>query len=409
MTYKEARVYLDEMSKYGSVLGLDTIRGLLRELGNPQDDLKFIHIAGTNGKGSVLAYTSMILSKAGYKTGRYVSPTVISYLEKIQIDGKWISESEFAEIMEEIKEAIDRLVCKGEPVPTVFEVETAMAFLYFKKQKCDLVVLETGLGGETDATNVIKNTVCAVFATMGDTVEEIAQTKSGIIKPGCTVVSARQQENVRLILQKKAESLNCIYTEAEPEQMSIEKEDYKGLTFSYKKYAHMQNHIAGECQRENLSVALEVIESLSNLGYPVVIVDGAHNEDAAKKLKTSIERYFTGEELILIMGVFKDKEYEKIVQILCPSAKRVYTVDLPNKERTLPAEKLAECVRDCMTEQMSVYAEKSIGDAVAKAYTYATEDSGKRAVIACGSLSYLSEVIRCMEGCVQNPQRKERI
>ena len=156
MTYKEARVYLDEMSKYGSVLGLDTIRGLLRELGNPQDDLKFIHIAGTNGKGSVLAYTSMILSKAGYKTGRYVSPTVISYLEKIQIDGKWISESEFAEIMEEIKEAIDRLVCKGEPVPTVFEVETAMAFLYFKKQKCDLVVLETGLGGETDATNVIQ-------------------------------------------------------------------------------------------------------------------------------------------------------------------------------------------------------------------------------------------------------------
>ena len=443
MTYKEARVYLDEMSKYGSVLGLDTIRGLLRELGNPQDDLKFIHIAGTNGKGSVLAYTSMILSKAGYKTGRYVSPTVISYLEKIQIDGKWISESEFAEIMEEIKEAVDRLVCKGEPVPTVFEVETAMAFLILRT-KCDLVVLETGLGGETDATNVLRIQLSQYLSTIsvdhlgwiGDTSEEIAQTKyRESSNRECTVVSARQQENVRLILRKKAESLNCIYTEAEPEQMSIEKEDYKGLTFSYKKYTNMQNHIAGECQRENLSVALEVIESLRKLGYqieegavrdgldatrwagrftclsedPIVIVDGAHNEDAAKKLKTSIERYFTGKEFILIMGVFKDKEYEKIVQILCPSAKRVYTVDLPNKERTLPAEKLAECVRDCMTEQMSVYAEKSIGDAVTKAYTYATEDSGKRAVIACGSLSYLSEVIWCMEGCVQNPQRKERI
>ena len=125
-----------------------------------------------------------------------------------------------------------------------------------------------------------------------------------------------------------------------------------------------------------------------------------------KKLRTSIERYFTGEELILIMGVFKDKEYEKIVQILCPSAKRVYTV-ISEKNHT--RRRSAECVRDCMTEQLSVYAEKSIGDAVAKAYTYATEDSGKRAVIACGSLSYLSEVIRCMEGCVQNPQRKERI
>jgi len=473
VTYKEARVYLDEMSKYGSVLGLDTIRGLLRELGNPQDDLKFIHIAGTNGKGSVLAYTSTILSKAGYKTGRYVSPTVISYLEKIQIDGKWISESEFAEITEEIKEAIDRLACKGEPVPTVFEAETAMAFLYFKKQNCDLVVLETGLGGETDATNVIRNTVCAAFATIsvdhlgviGDTLEEIAQIKSGIIKLGCTVVSARQQENVRQILQKKADDMGCTYTEAESDRMKVEAEDYKGLTFSYKGYAHMQSQIAGECQRENLATALEVIDSLKKLGYqiteeavraginatrwagrftclsedPVVIVDGAHNEDAAKKLKTSIERYFTGEslpeekkkEIILIMGVFKDKEYDKIVHILCPGVKCVYTVDLPNKDRTLPAEKLAACVRDSKKERMKymdpgvqdpdgndrdktddkmdVSAEKSIEDAVTKAYTYAVEDAENRAVIACGSLSYLSEVIRCVEECTENPNRKERI
>ena len=135
MLYEEARVYLDEMSKYGSVLGLDTIRGLLRELGNPQDDLKFIHIAGTNGKGSVLAYTSTILSEAGYRTGRYVSPTVISYLERIQIDGTWISEDEFAELTENVKEAIARMEAVGEESPTVFEAETAIAFLYFKKKK----------------------------------------------------------------------------------------------------------------------------------------------------------------------------------------------------------------------------------------------------------------------------------
>ena len=134
MTYKEARVYLDEMSKYGSVLGLDTIRGLLRELGNPQDDLKFIHIAGTNGKGSVLAYTSTILSEAGYRTGRYVSPTVISYLERIQIDGTWIPEDEFAELTENVKEAIARMEAAGEESPTVFEAETAIAFLYFKRK-----------------------------------------------------------------------------------------------------------------------------------------------------------------------------------------------------------------------------------------------------------------------------------
>ena len=134
MTYKEARVYLDEMSKYGSVLGLDTIRGLLRELGNPQDDLKFIHIAGTNGKGSVLAYTSTILSEAGYRTGRYVSPTVISYLERIQIDGTWIPEDEFAELTENVKEAIARMEAAGEESPTVFEAETAIAFCILRRK-----------------------------------------------------------------------------------------------------------------------------------------------------------------------------------------------------------------------------------------------------------------------------------
>ena len=138
MTYKEARVYLDELSKYGSVLGLDTIRGLLRELGNPQDDLKFIHIAGTNGKGSVLAYTSTILSEAGYRIGRYVSPTVVSYLERIQTDGEWIPEERFAYLTEKVRDAIARMEAAGEHSPTVFEAETAIAFLYFKEMDCDL-------------------------------------------------------------------------------------------------------------------------------------------------------------------------------------------------------------------------------------------------------------------------------
>ena len=156
MTYREARVYLDEMSKYGSVLGLDTIRGLLRELGDPQDDLKFIHIAGTNGKGSVLAYTSMILSEAGYRIGRYVSPTVVSYLERIQVDAEWIREEAFARLTDKVRDAIARLEEAGEPLPTVFETETAIAFLYFREMNCDLVVLEAGLGGALDATNIVK-------------------------------------------------------------------------------------------------------------------------------------------------------------------------------------------------------------------------------------------------------------
>ena len=177
------------MSKYGSVLSLDTIRGLLHELGDPQDDLKFIHIAGTNGKGSVLAYTSTILSEAGYRTGRYVSPTVMSYLEKIQVDGTWISELDFAQSVEKIKEAIASLKQRENLSRRYLKQRRQWLFCIFGKCIATWSYLETGLGGETDATNIVKNTICAAFATIsvdhlgviGDTLEEIARTKSGII------------------------------------------------------------------------------------------------------------------------------------------------------------------------------------------------------------------------------------
>ena len=433
MTYKEARVYLDEMSKYGSVLGLDTIRGLLRELGNPQDSLKFIHIAGTNGKGSVLAYTSTILSEAGYRTGRYVSPTVMSYLEKIQVDGTWISESDFAQITEQIKEAIASLEAKGEPLPTLFEAETAMAFLYFQKMHCDLVVLETGLGGETDATNIVKNTICAAFATIsvdhlgviGDTLEEIARTKSGIIKSGCAVVSAGQTDVVRNVLKQKAEEKGCSYIEAEPEKMEILTDSYDGITFSYQEFENMHSNLAGQCQRENLATALEIVKQLRKLGYeiaddavrsglrdtvwkgrftclrknPVFIVDGAHNEDAAVKLKMSIERYFKGKEVQLIMGVFQDKEYEKITKILCPLAKKVYTVELPNKARSLSARKLADCAGKYCARVEAKESIQAAVEAAVKASQTAGQENGmeNQVIIACGSLSYLGEVKRIVE------------
>ena len=403
MTYKEARVYLDEMSKYGSVLGLDTIRGLLRELGNPQDDLKFIHIAGTNGKGSVLAYTSTILSEAGYRTGRYVSPTVISYLERIQIDGTWIPEDEFAELTENVKEAIARMEAAGEESPTVFEAETAIAFLYFKKKKCDLVVLESGLGGILDATNIIGAPVCAAFATIS------------------MVVSAKQKENVREILKKTAEEKGCPFTEAQPEQMMIFEDSYHGITLSYKEYEKMHSPLAGQCQRENLATALEVIRCLNRLGYriteaqvreglsktrwtgrftclsesPLFFVDGAHNEDAALKLKVTVERYFSDYKKIFIMGVFKDKEYEKITSILCPLAESIYTVSLPNKERTLPAEKLAEVVKKyCQKVKAEQTIETAVEDASKEAMTQGKDIAQKTVILACGSLSYLGEVQR---------------
>ena len=421
MTYKEARVYLDKVSKYGSVLGLDTIRGLLRELGDPQDDLKFIHIAGTNGKGSVLAYTSTILSEAGYRIGRYVSPTVVSYLERIQVDGKWISEEMFAGLTENVQKAIARMEAAGQAIPTVFEVETAIAFLYFKKMNCDLVVLETGLGGSEDATNVIKNTVCAVFAPisrdhmgiLGNTLEEITHIKAGIIKPGCAVISATQKPAVREILQAGAKENAALFYEVQAEQIEILEEGYRGQRFSYRDWTEVFTPLAGRNQLENAAVVLEVISVLVRAGYqisekairagfektrwpgrfsclreePVFIIDGAHNEDAAFRLRESIKAYFTGKKLIFIMGVFKDKEYEKIAEILCPLASSVYTVSLPDTGRTLRADELADIVRIFCPQ---VQAEPDIKEAVEHAIKEAKE---KDVILAFGSLSYLGSVM----------------
>ena len=423
MTYKEARVYLDELSKYGSVLGLDTIRGLLRELGNPQDDLKFIHIAGTNGKGSVLAYTSTILSEAGYRIGRYVSPTVVSYLERIQTDGEWIPEERFAYLTEKVRDAIARMEAAGEHSPTVFEAETAIAFLYFKEMDCDLVVLEAGLGGELDATNIVKNTVCAVFVSIsldhigviGNTLEEIAENKAGIIKPGCAVISAEQKKSVREVLRSRAESMGLEFAEAGQAQVSSE--DFRGIRFSYKEFGDLYSPLAGKCQTVNAAAALETVRALRRMGYrisdedvrrgirktvwpgrltcvlehPLLLLDGAHNEEAALRLRESMECYFPGRRLICIMGVFRDKEYEKIADIMCPLASSVHTVSLPDRKRTLTAEELAQTVRRrCPHVRAEESVEKAVEEALAEA---GSED----VVLAFGSLSYLGQVKEAAE------------
>ena len=197
MKYEQALEYLEQMNIYGSVLGLKTSLELCRRLGNPQDNLQFVHIAGTNGKGSILAYVSTVLSAAGYKTGRYVSPTIRDYRERIQVNGRMITKKAVGELAEQVKEVCDEMVADGFPHPTVFEIETAMGFLYFKQMGCQIVVLETGLGGLLDATNIIKNTLVAVFASismdhmaiLGKTITAIAEQKAGIIKAGCSVVT----------------------------------------------------------------------------------------------------------------------------------------------------------------------------------------------------------------------------
>ena len=186
MNYQEARVYLDDAAKYGSVLGLENMREMMAGLGDPQGQLKFIHISGTNGKGSVLAYLSTILKEAGYRVGRYVSPTLFSYRERIQVNEEYIKKESYARHVSAIKKVIDDMTAAGKAHPTPFEIETAVAFLYFAEEHCDIVVLETGLGGDTDATNIIRTPVMEVLVSismdhmqfLGNTITEIARHKA---------------------------------------------------------------------------------------------------------------------------------------------------------------------------------------------------------------------------------------
>ena len=429
MLYEEARVYLDGVSKYGSVLGLDSIKSLLNELENPQEDLTFIHIAGTNGKGSILAYLSSVLTEAGYRTGRYVSPTVMEYLERFQIDGKYMEKEEFAEITCNVKQAAERLMEKGRPSPTAFEIETAIAFLYFKKHGCDFVVLEAGMGGRLDATNIVENTKLCIFASvsmdhigvLGDTLEEIAEDKAGIIKKGSSVVSAKQSDTVWNVLKQTAEEMNCPITASDPEKVQIISRGLEEQHFSYKEFENMTICLAGQHQIENAVTVLEAVRTLRSMGVdigaeavksglektqwpgrftilekePLVIADGAHNADAAKRLAQNMDMLLPGKKATAVMGVFKDKEYEKIIEIMAPYLQYVYAIDLPNRERTLKKEILCGALEKAGVE---AEAKETAEEALRQAKQREKKDG---VILVFGSLSYLGEVIRLEEKAVE--------
>lgn len=429
MNYEEARVYLDEVSKYGSVLGLDNMRELLGRLGNPQDDLKFIHISGTNGKGSALSYMSTILSGAGFRTGRYISPTLYAYRERIQVDGAMIDRESLAALVTVVKEAVDAMEAENKGNPTVFEVETALSFLYFKEQKCDIVVLETGLGGTLDATNVVKTTVMEMISSigmdhmefLGGTLQEIAENKAGIIKPHTWVVSAEQGPKAAEVIKRVCREKDCKLSVVDPDAFQDVHYGYEKQTFTYKNWKDVEITLAGTYQVTNAALALEAVEALRKLGYslteeqvrkgmkaafwrgrfsvihknPVVVIDGAHNPAAAKVLKDSLETYFQGKNLHFIMGVFADKDYQSVIEMTAPLAKHIITIETPGNPRALSAVKLKEAVEKV---NPSVEAAGSIREAVEKSMKNTQKDD---VIAAFGSLSFLGELdreVQSMEG-----------
>lgn len=419
MNYKEARVYLDEVSKYGSVLGLESMRELLDRLGNPQNELKFIHISGTNGKGSVLAYLSTILTGAGYRTGRYISPTLFSYRERIQVDGEYIEKESLACHVTAIAAAAEDMQKAGLPSPTVFEIETALAFLYFKEKRCDIVTLEVGCGGLLDATNVITTTLMEVIASismdhtdlLGDTLAKIAAQKAGIIKPDTMVVSAQQKSEAAQVIEDTCKEQHCTLQMVDESKISNVHYGAEGQTFSYKTWENVAISLAGSYQIKNAALALEGVEALRKLGYalsdqqvregllhtawrgrfttlrrdPTVIIDGAHNPAAALELKESLERYFPGKTLYFVMGMFKDKDYAQVIDLTAPLARHIITVETPGNPRAMPARELAEAVGKV---NPSVEWADSVAHGVEKALAMAGKED---AVIVFGSLSFLGE------------------
>ena len=426
MNYEEARVYLDSVAKYGSVLGLENMRELLLRLGDPQKELKFIHISGTNGKGSVLAYLSTILKEAGYRVGRYISPTLFSYRERIQVNEDYINKESLAKHTEKIKEAIEGMLADGKPHPTQFEIETVLSFLYFLEQKCDVVVLETGLGGAEDATNIITTSILEVIVSismdhmqfLGDTLEKIAIQKAGIIKKHTSVVSVLQEPEAMKVIEERVKEQECILSVADFRQADHIVYGLNRQGFSYGGYEDLEISLAGSYQIKNAVTAVEAVKALQRLGWviteaalrnglkntrwrgrftpicerPLMIMDGAHNPDGARMLKESIEQYFKGRRILYLCGVFRDKEYEKVIQTVAPYSEHMIAIATPGNPRALPAEELAAAAGKYIA---NVWPEPTIASAVKRAFHMADREDD--VILAFGSLSFLGELERTVK------------
>ncbi len=357
MNYNEALNYIHSLLRFGSRPGLERITQLLHCLGDPQDGIKFIHIAGTNGKGSVSAMTANILKSAGYRTGLYISPYITCFRERIQINGEYISEQDLAKLTDEVRSV-------GIEV-TEFEFITAVAFLYYKRNNCGVVVLETGLGGRLDATNVIKAPLASVITgigldhtgVLGDTLEQIAGEKCGIIKPGSPVFTTYNQPSKALDVITSYPNV----TVTKQECIEIKESGISGSRFIYKGEEYSVSLI-GKHQVENAVLAIETVngcglkpslsdikKGISTVSFParlellckepLVMLDGAHNPHGAAALATEMKKH---SNITLITGMMADKDCEQVLSLVAPLCKKIITVTVKENPRSISAAKLAK-------------------------------------------------------------------
>lgn len=421
----EAENYIREVGRSGSVLGLESIRELMKELSDVQDKLSVIHVAGTNGKGSVCAMLESVLSEAGYRVGKYTSPAVFEEAERYRVDRQNISEEEFIQVLSEVKAACDRMVEQGLGQPTLFEVETAAAFVYFYRKNCEIVILETGMGGETDATNIIRKSLVSILTSisrdhmgfLGDTLAEIAAVKAGIIKEKGHVVAMAPAEEVRKVIDDVCREREAEVVYVGNDQTSEPELVENRLCFYHDELGEIKLGMAGRYQVQNAMCVIEAVKQLRKQGYiiskenlkrgleqaqwegrfsklsqsPLFIIDGAHNEDAAQKLRETLEMGFTKYKIIYIIGVLADKEHEKMLRLMLPLAEKVFTIT-PHNPRAMDGAALAEEAKRYHSDVTFV---EKIEEAVKTALQTAEKEQGM--VLAFGSLSYLGEVKKALK------------
>lgn len=412
MDFTEAMKYIEEKNKLGQRPGLECIKELLLRLGNPQDKVKCLHIAGTNGKGSVFAFMQDVLMEAGCSVGRYVSPTIFTYLERFQINGKYIHEDAFAGILTKVAEQAEGMEKDGYMPPTAFEIETAVAFLLFLEAKVDFALVECGMGGLMDGTNVISNPYMTVMAQisrdhmqfLGDTLSEIAYQKAGIIKQNSICVCAPQADAVKEVIKNTCRDKNTRLYCVNNADINIVHMDIDGSRFLYKGEEYFIS-MPGDFQVINAVTAIEAAMQIGNIinpdmirkavsgtkwpgrftivsKNPYVIADGAHNEAAWISLKNSLHKYFTNQKFIYIIGVLRDKEYHKMVDIMYDTMKYAVTVT-PDNPRGLENTALSELIAAKGVETVTAGNES---EAMEQAHSKASEDD---VIVVCGSLSFI--------------------
>ena len=409
MNAEQAIAYIHSVCWKGSIPGLGRTQELLEKMGNPEKKLKFVHIAGTNGKGSTAAMTASILNKAGYRTGLYTSPYIYRFHERIQVDGVEISDEDLTEITEYVKPLADSMAQS----PTEFELVCCIAFEYFYRKKCEIVVLEVGMGGAWDATNVIEVPEVAVITNigldhteyLGDTVEKIAETKSGIFKPHGHAVVYRSTPSVEAVYERVCAERDVSLRKADFDGLVLKAHTLEGQVFDCGSRKNLVLPLLGDHQLHNASVVLSIADTLIGEGWkiseqniydgirdvrwpgrfdivcrkPLFIIDGGHNPQCIEALVKNIRDYLAGKKVVALTGVLADKDYADMYKPVMPLVDRFVCITPPNP-RKLEAEQLARYLRQAGDQAQ---ASESILDGVKQAMKLA----GKDGVVLCfGSL-----------------------